>query len=353
MLKIHMALALPICILVVGGSSAQQLQPRPYPIPELVESFSFQSPSMGERYALSVGIPADFKAGERKTYATLIVTDGDSAFPSANSAARSLRAEIEPMFVISIGTPQEDGREAYSRRRRYEFSPPGWDRKDPFGEYITKACTDSHTPPDKCTGGAPKFLNAIVKEMLPLLEAKFPIDPNRLGIYGSSAGGFFAAWAIFQPDSPFKKYLISSPAMGQGNGVVFRDEERYSKAHTDLPVWIYFGAGALRCRCGGSRPGRERHRAHDCRAFEPTLSERQDRDGIPCGFWPCRCEPGINDAGSPHAVPEAVMRRLEVRSPAQMAPSRRAWVFAIAALVRSGLVAPRANDARQVTAVTD
>jgi len=231
----------------IAGSvaDAQGLQSRAYPIPELVQSFVYQSASMGERYAINVAIPTAFKTGDARRYGALIVVDGDRAFPGVLNAYRSLESTIAPIFVISIGTPQEDGRDAYTRRRQYEFSPPNWDRKDPFGEFVTESCQKTHADMNKCTGGAPKFLNAIVNEILPLVEAKFPVDHNRLGLYGGSAGGFFATWTIFQPNSPFKRYLLSSPAMAQGNGVVFRDEEQYAKTHTDLPVWIYMGAGTL------------------------------------------------------------------------------------------------------------
>jgi predicted alpha/beta superfamily hydrolase len=225
------------------GVRAQQLQPRPYPPPERVESFTYQSPSMGERYALSVGIPADVKAGENKKYATLVVTDGDGTFLRVSNAVRSVGSVIEPIFVVSAGTPPEEGRDASTRRRGYEFSPADWDRKSPFGEYITKECVAGHTPMDKCTGGAEKFLNAIVKEILPLIAARFPIDVNRLGLYGGSAGGFFAMWTVFQPNSPFTKYIVASPAMARGD--IFRDEERYAKTHKDLAVSIYMGAGTL------------------------------------------------------------------------------------------------------------
>src|SRR6185295_14761243 len=132
-----------------------------------------------------------------------------------------------------------------TRRRVYEFSPPDWDMKDPFGLAVTKLCGDLHSEPGRCAGGAPRFLNAIVSELIPLVAAKYPIDTNQLGLFGISAGGFFASWAIFQPNSPFKKYIISSPAMAYGNGDIFRQEERYAKDHKDLPVGIYLGVGVL------------------------------------------------------------------------------------------------------------
>lgn len=81
--------------------------------------------------------------------------------------------------------------------------------------------------------------------LIPLVTAKYPIDTTRLGLFGISAGGFFTSWVIFQPSSPFKKYLISSPGMAYGNDVIFREEDRFAKDHTDLPISVYLGAGVL------------------------------------------------------------------------------------------------------------
>ncbi len=57
MLMTRVVLAIAACLLVGSGSAAaQQLQARPVPT-ELVESFFYQSPSMGERYAINVTVP--------------------------------------------------------------------------------------------------------------------------------------------------------------------------------------------------------------------------------------------------------------------------------------------------------
>ncbi len=208
---------------------------------------------MGERYALNVGIPREFKPGDGKKYPALIVTDGDWTFPGVNAGVQSLEGVTEPIFVISIGAALEDGIPAHVRRRIYEFSPPNWDRQDPFGEAVAKVCHEIHSAEGKCTGGAPKFLNAIVSELIPLVAAKYPIDTSQLGLFGISAGGFFASWVMFQPNSPFKKYLISSPSMAYGDGAAFREEERYAKEHRDLPVSVYLGAGCLRPATPSSR----------------------------------------------------------------------------------------------------
>lgn len=70
------------------------------------------------------------------------------------------------------------------------------------------------------------------------MAARYPIDTTQLGLFGISAGGFFASWTIFQANSPFRKYIISSPAMAYGDGEIFRQEARYAAGHKDLLVGI-------------------------------------------------------------------------------------------------------------------
>lgn len=226
------------------GANGQLLQTRPVPTGD-VESFTFHSPSMGVRFSLNVGMPSGYKPGDGKRYPALIVTDGDFTFPGVNAAARSLSGAITPLFIISVGTSIDEGEEEHTRRRIYEFSPPGWDRKDPFGQAVENYCRMFKSEEGRCSGGAGKFLAAITSEMIPQLAARFPIDTAQLGLFGLSAGGFFASWAIFQPNSPFRKYLISSPAMAYGRGEIFRQEAGYAERHKDLPVGIYLAAGVL------------------------------------------------------------------------------------------------------------
>src|SRR5579864_3169054 len=206
---------LPIVLsltVAAGQLAAQGLEPRPVS-PRGVERYSYSSPSMGNRYEILVGTKAGFRAVPGKRYPALIVTDGYGTFPVALDALRSLSGSVEDFYVISVGTALEEGDSAFTRRRIYEFSPPNWAMTDPFGTGVSNICQAYHTPADRCVGGAPKFLELIVSELLPLLEAKFPIDHQQLGLFGLSAGGFFASYVIFQPISPFKKYIISSPAM--------------------------------------------------------------------------------------------------------------------------------------------
>ena len=89
-------------------SAHAQLQSRPVPN-RAVESFTFQSPSMGVRFSINVGMPEFYKLEDGKKYPALLVTDGDFTFGNVYESASTLKASIIPLIIISIGTSLEEG----------------------------------------------------------------------------------------------------------------------------------------------------------------------------------------------------------------------------------------------------
>lgn len=244
-----MRLTTAVVITSLIGSSrlpSQELEPRSTP-PLGLHVYTFRSPSMGNLYEISVGVPAAARAAKDKKFPAIVVTDAGLALPAALYATRTLAGQdsIPPIIVIGIGPPPEEGDTADTRRRVYEFSTGDWAMTDPFGALVSRLCKQYHAPPDRCVGGAPKYLDFIVSEVLPRVIAKYPIDREQLALFGVSAGGYFASYAIFQDASPFSTYIISSPAMAYGDGEIFRIEERYAKAHKDLNAAIYLASGSL------------------------------------------------------------------------------------------------------------
>ncbi|MBK9978333.1 MAG: hypothetical protein IPP20_10440 [Gemmatimonadetes bacterium] len=229
------AVTLALLLAPVTVAGGQTLQPRPFPT-EGISSFVFNSPSLGVTYDVSVWVPPSFKPESGKKLPLLVVTDGNNAFTVAMDAARSLinQGAIGEMIIASIGTPPEDGEKAFVARRVYEFSPPNWDMKDPFGVEVQRTCKTMGSPPDRCTGGAPKFLTVINEELIAMLTSDSPSTPHNSGLFGVSAGGFFASWAVFQPESRFTKYMLNSPAMAYGGDVIHRLEADYAATHKDL-----------------------------------------------------------------------------------------------------------------------
>lgn len=211
-----------------------------------VKAFRFRSEKMGRNYDVVIRFPRQYMAHPDKRFPALLITDGNRFFPAAMAALNAVEGELAaPMILIAVGTPFEEGPDAYNRRRVHEFSPPGWDMKDAFGQGVAQSCAGWKVPLAQCTGGAPEFLRFLSGELIPRLASDMRIDRDRLALGGVSAGGFFAAWASFQPHSPFSNYILSSPAFAYGDGEIFREEARFAEGRKDFPVGIYMSSGSL------------------------------------------------------------------------------------------------------------
>jgi predicted alpha/beta superfamily hydrolase len=231
-----------------GESGAGELVARDSP-EEAVDHWSFRSAGMERSYDISVGLPTAYDSDSDTRWPAIIVLDGNRVFPIALGISRGLiqGGYVEDLFVISIGTPFEEGLAAWGRRRVHEFSPDNqWPMTDPFGKVVKQSCKNLFKVSiEECVGGAPDFLRFITDELLPELSTKYRIDGDRLGLFGVSAGGFFSSWTLFQEQSPFRYYLISSPAMAYGDGEIMRLEARWAEKHDDLAANVYMSAGML------------------------------------------------------------------------------------------------------------
>lgn len=226
-------------------SAISTLEPRNLPSPG-VKAYSFRSETMGRTYDVTIRLPRQYLENPDRRFPALLITDGNRLFPAAMAALNAVEAELAaPMILIAVGTPFEEGHDAYNRRRVHEFSPPGWDLQDAFGKGIAQSCAGWKVPEAECTGGAPQFLRFLSDELLPRIARDIRIDRDRLALGGVSAGGFFAAWASFQAESPFTNYIISSPAFAYGGDAIFREEARFAAGRKDFPIGFYMSSGSL------------------------------------------------------------------------------------------------------------
>lgn len=234
---------------IPAAPNSASLSPRERPA-QSVDNWSLQSATMQRSYDISVGLPLSYAVEPDRSYPAIIVLDGNRMFGMALDITRGLNGggEVEEVIVISIGTPFDEGPEAWVRRRIHEFSVDNdWPPTSTFGKVMKQVCKDRYQLDAKeCLGGAPEFLRFISGEFLTVMNNKYRIDNDRLGLFGISAGGFFASWTLLQEESPFRNYIISSPAMAYGEGGVLRHlEARRAETHDDLVADVYMAAGML------------------------------------------------------------------------------------------------------------
>ena len=115
----------------------------------------------------------------------LWVLDGNRNFPLALFSARTqaLRpalTHVVPALVVGVG--YADAGSARDLRLR-DYTPPGPRanlRPRPNGRPWTE------------TGGAPAFLELLAGQIMPLIAARWPVNPARQTLFGHSMGGLFA-----------------------------------------------------------------------------------------------------------------------------------------------------------------
>jgi len=134
------------------------------------------------------------------------VTDGDFHFGTVTEAARMMThiGEIRPTYVIGIGYAAERGDYEYANARRCLdlFVPPRRSVEvSPFGTTME-------------FGGADVFLRALREHVLPDVELRYArIEPTQRYLFGTSAGGQFAAHVLSQAPQLFVGYAMMSPAL--------------------------------------------------------------------------------------------------------------------------------------------
>jgi predicted alpha/beta superfamily hydrolase len=95
------------------------------------------------------------------------------------------------------------------------------------------------------SGGAAAFLNFILKELIPFIEANYRASPTDRALLGYSHGGLFTLYALFHAPGAFQRYCAGSPSLNWDNGILFACEADFPRQHKDLAAKLFMS-------CGGS-----------------------------------------------------------------------------------------------------
>jgi predicted alpha/beta superfamily hydrolase len=173
-----------------------------------VRSFVLAPPGLDAALRISIAKPAKPAAGEASAdpAAILYVLDGDNWFGTVAEAARmgTHLGEVAPTVVVGIGYAEEQGDYAFATRRRvYDFyrGPPRTSEVPGFGAMSF--------------GGGEAFLAVLRDHVIPEVEQRVgAIDVSRRLLFGTSAGGHFAALALTLTPHIFAGYAMISPYFG-------------------------------------------------------------------------------------------------------------------------------------------
>lgn len=197
------------------NQSTHTRSPCPWQV-EDTDSFELPGP-FGMDFEVSVALPpghASAPAGQR--WPALVVLDAPSTFTTAVATARiqyALRA-VEPLVVVGVSTSRREGPQMLGLNRLRYLTPGAPPESSPDVALVLKLMAEPMRAKgwdfDDCFGGAAQFLAFIGEVLRPELGRRWPVNTNDLGLFGHSAAGAFAAYALLEDSPVFTRYLIGT-----------------------------------------------------------------------------------------------------------------------------------------------
>jgi predicted alpha/beta superfamily hydrolase len=215
----------------------------------------------GIAYELYVRVPAEYATTDKR-YPVVWTLDADYQFAVAVNQTEHLadREHIPQQIVVSIAYAGDypDGRR-YQLNRTRDYTP------------IFAEESSSDADIRKLSGGAPKFLEMIVTEAMPLIERMFRTDPAARTFVGHSYGGLFGAWVLQDRPEVFDRYLLISPSLWYGDEWILKREARKEYRPMPKPTKLWMAIGSWE-----QQPGHY-PMVEQLRRFAAYLSQRRDQ----------------------------------------------------------------------------
>ena len=187
---------------------------------------TLKSSSTGRDYDVYVHLPGGYARGSGKKLPVVYVLDGQWDFKLIASVYGGLFYDkfVPEMIVVGI-----------------TYSGPGPD----YDALRAMDYTPVPEPRLPGTGGAPKFLAFLKSELIPFVESDYGGDPSKRVLLGSSLGGLFTLYAMFEEPRLFSGYVAASPAVAYGGRFPFRHEADYAAKHRDVQARLFISVGEV------------------------------------------------------------------------------------------------------------
>jgi hypothetical protein len=174
-------------------------------------------------YDLYINLPRGY-GDTTKTFPVLFLIDAqwDFTFVQALYGQQYFDGFIPEMVIVGITWGGKDP--DYDKLRAHDLTPTDVSHNGTYGN-------------------APKFLSFITKEVIPFVEKNYRVDHSDRTLMGSSFGGLFTLYAMFQEPGVFKRYVLTSPAIQWDNRMIYSLNKTYAEQHKDLPAKMFIGIG--------------------------------------------------------------------------------------------------------------
>lgn len=183
----------------------------------------------GSEHQLTIRLPASYRdsGNEDRTYPVLYLLDAHWDYPLLSAIYNNLRYDgaIPELIIVGLGYPGKDD-STFSQRRLFDYTP-----------------TPMDVAPEGYSGGGPQFLDFIKHTVAPYIDSNYRTDINDRALAGTSNGGLFALWAMYQDPEFFKRYIALSPFVIYDYGVLLDVDQSYVEANSQLNADVFYAYG--------------------------------------------------------------------------------------------------------------
>jgi predicted alpha/beta superfamily hydrolase len=181
----------------------------------------------GKDHELIFGLPPSFAKEPTRRYPVLYLLDGQWDFALLAALSGGLRYDQVMPEMLIVGLSYGGTDPNYDQLRADDYVPTR--AKDFQGKELG--------------GGGGKFLEFLQKTVIPMAEKEYRADPAKRVLSGSSYGGLFTLYALFEKPELFQAYVAISPAVGWDDHYLSKRERNFHKAHPNLDrrVWLSIG----------------------------------------------------------------------------------------------------------------
>jgi hypothetical protein len=178
----------------------------------------------GRDHELIIYLPDSYDTSPDKTYPVLYFMDAYWDMPLLNSIHGQLVWDNAIPELIMVG-----------------FSYPGDSAN--YGFLRSRDLTPTKVADNPLSGDAPIFLEFIEKTVIPYIESKYRTAKNERALSGSSLGGLFTLYAMYEKPELFKRFISISPAAMWDNRYLFKLDSVNALKNESLPVRLFLSYG--------------------------------------------------------------------------------------------------------------
>ncbi len=239
------ALTVPLVTLALSGACVHE-EGSSFPRHVLANTEVRTPPdAAGRADLLYVALPASYAREPQRRYPVVYLCDGYWDFALVYGFTGNLVYDRAVPEFILVGLGYQGESPDYERLRSHDYTPV--------------------PQPDKDSGHAAEYLRRLERDILPFVDRSYRTDPSYRVLGGSSLGGLFALYALFERPELFRAVIAPSPAVTWADGWLFGREAAFAGERRGLHARLFMtGASA-------EEPGF----LAGIRAFDAQLAQRR------------------------------------------------------------------------------